>query len=363
VWYAYSEWMTGGHIVQLDASGNDSGVERTITGVNGVSSFDFDPHGNIFLAGSSPSGVVTIGGLTYTVSDAYNMYIARFDSAGNGSFAKFAHDVTFQQPKVKADLFGNAFVGGILMDSLDWGIVHFDQPQWVNDFWLVKVAYSGGFFWGQQTPQSPSLNTGDIAPADGMFIATDSLGDAYFLGDLRGSVIWDNGDLSDAGPLPSSAVLLVKFSGFDGLPIWTLTAGVGTTYSHSLAADKNKNLYFTQTPTDTTNYGFFPIEIPQYQNTFLIAKLTYLQDTTLNAITDDFAKSGIDIYPNPTSGYIVVPSELFGSSLKVFDVTGKTVLHEQVVGNHVSLEFLPVGMYVLQFTNERIRFIGRVIKE
>ncbi len=362
-WFAYSEWMTGGHIQQLDGSnGNDVMLPLTITGVNGVTSFDFDPQGNIFLAGSASSGTVTIGSQTYNLSDSYNMYIARFDNQGNASWAKFAHDVTFQMPQVKTDLFGNAFVGGFLMDSLTWGTIHLLEPQWINDFWLVKVTGNGDFAWGQQAPQSATL-TGDIGPADGMFIATDSLGDAYFLGNLRGSVTWSNGEVSDAGPLPSSAILLTKFNGFDGLPAWTLTTGIGTTYAHELAADKNKNLYFTQTVTDTTSYGFFSVEIPQYQNTFLIAKLTYLQDTTINVSINDFTTKAFDIYPNPATTSIIVPQELQGSDLSVVDVTGKEVAYHQGVGPKVNVQSLPSGCYFLQFRNERIRFIGKLVKE
>ena len=362
-WYAWNEWDAA-HLVKLDANGNDSGAPIDITGTVGISSFDFDPQGGVYIAGASDTGPVQFGTQTFNATSTYNLFVAHLDSAQGNPWVKFARDITFQSPKVDADLFGNAFVGGHVMDSLTLGNLQFNPPAWGTDFFLAKVNPQGDFLWGQQSPSMDSLS-GEIEPASAKFIDTDTAGNVYLLANQRGVFNWGNGIESgnDGAPLNKSKVLVMKFDGTDGTPLFAVTAGLGSTNTHQLAVDQHKNIYFTQTLTDTAAYGYFTMNIPMYENHFLMAKLSYLEDTTISVSIDNLVANTFNVFPNPASTHVVVPQELQESELSVMDVTGKQVAHHQAVGNTVNVASLPSGVYMLLFRSDRVRYTGRLVKQ
>ncbi|HZG00581.1 MAG TPA: T9SS type A sorting domain-containing protein, partial [Chitinophagales bacterium] len=335
-----------------------------ITGTVGISSFDFDPQGGVYIAGASDAGPVQLGAQTFNATNTYNLFVAHLDSAQGNPWVTFAKDITFQSPKVDADPFGNAFVGGHVMDSLTLGNLQFNPPVWGTDFFLVKVNQQGNFIWGQQSPSMDSLS-GEIEPASAKFIDTDTAGNVYLLANQRGVFNWGNGIESgnDGAPLNKSKVLVMKFDGADGTPLFALTAGLGSTNTHQLAVDQHKNIYFTQTLTDTAAYGYFTMNIPMYENHFLMAKLSYLEDTTISVSIDNLVANTFNVFPNPASTHVVVPQELQESELSVMDVTGKQVAHHQAVGNTMNVASLPSGVYMLLFKSDRVRYTGRLVKQ
>ena len=361
-WYAYNETFSG-LLQEIDDNGTDVGFTRYIGGVRGISSFDFDPDNNIFITGACDPGQVELAPLEYDVTDSYNIYIAKFDAAGVGQWAKFAHDITFQMPVVECDASGNAFVGGTLMDTMTLGTHHLNAPQWVNDFWLTKVDGDGVFLWAKQGPQPMSLQ-GDVARADGKFIDVDDAGDVYMLANVRGANDFGNGVFIDAGATSQSNMAVIKFAGTDGEAQWAANGGATSFNStHQLALDENDNIYFTRTLTDTSNYGFIHIDIAYWTNHFTLGKITVLQDTSIGVSIEDISTKAFSLYPNPASTFVLIPLDLQGAELSVFDATGKQVAFYQGVGNKVDVESLPNGVYTLRFTNERVRFVGKLLKE
>lgn len=362
-WYAYNDFFNG-HLQRFDATtGTDVGFTRYIGGIRGISSFDFDPSNNIFVTGAADIGQVEMPPLTFELTEQYFIFIAKFDAAGVGQWMKFGHDVTFQQPSLVCDDNGNAFVGGFLMDSLTWGGHHLNAPQWVNDFWLTRVDGDGNFAWAIQAPQ-PATVSGDVARADGRFLDVDDDGDIYMLSTIRGLNDFGNGVVVDAGMPSESNMAVINFNGATGEAQWAINGGTKSfNNTHQIAVDENKNVYFTQTLTDTADFGFFHFDIDGWTNHFVLGKITTLEDTMLNAINDDLSTKSFDIYPNPASTNVSVPKDLQGSSLMITDMTGKQVAFHQAVGNNVNVSTLANGCYTLQFTADRIRFVVKLLKE
>ena len=361
-WYAYNDFFNG-HIQKLNAAtGADIEFTRVISGVRGISSFDFDPQNNIFLTGAAEPGEVFLAPLTYNLTDPYNIYIAKFDHQGVGQWAKFAHDITFQEPFVEADPFGKAFVGGMLMDSMTWGSFHLNPPQWVSDFWLVKITGDGMFEWAKQAPQPMSIQ-GDVARADGNFLASDAAGDVYMLATVRGVNDFGNGVVVDAGVTSQSNMAVINFSGSTGQAQWSINGGANSfNGTHDIAVDNSNNVYFTQTLTDTADYGSIHFDIAGWTNHFAIGKISGLQDTTITLAPKDRVQN-IQLYPNPAVSFVTIPLELQGMELMVFDAIGREAMRHQVVSNPLNIENLAPGVYHLFFHDARIIYNATVIKE
>ncbi len=74
--------------------------------------------------------------------------------------------------------------------------------------------------------------------------------------------------------------------------------------------------------------------------------------------------TAISIYPNPTTDYIRLENESFRGTVKVFDITGKAVLTENISTTLSSLDVrtLKPGVYYVEMTNNNQVFKGKFLK-
>lgn len=71
--------------------------------------------------------------------------------------------------------------------------------------------------------------------------------------------------------------------------------------------------------------------------------------TTVGQIENDL---NVSIYPNPTSDYINIKSNVKVSSVTIVDMTGKNVASKKAVNNRVDVRNLPVGNYIINLITE-----------
>lgn len=71
----------------------------------------------------------------------------------------------------------------------------------------------------------------------------------------------------------------------------------------------------------------------------------------------------LKLYPVPASEYIYLNTHLIVNEVLVFDFSGKKLLSSKVVDNQFSIENLPSGVYLAQFTTDTGILIKRIIKE
>lgn len=245
VWYATEEFHTG-KVTSIDALGNDL-VTWTIDGLRTLSGVSFDPWNNVYMTGSTEdsAGPLAFGGLSVPVPEPYMMFVLRMNATGQGSWARLAHDITFQMPDVACDPFGNAFVSGGLMDSTTFGTIHFNGPNWVNDVFVAKVDSLGDFLWGAESAPNSATITGDFARGKHTGIASDGSGNVFLLGTLRGTTDWGNGVVSDGITLGTSCLGVVAFDG-NGTPLWARTSlPGGAVVAHTISSDAAGVLYFS----------------------------------------------------------------------------------------------------------------------
>lgn len=80
---------------------------------------------------------------------------------------------------------------------------------------------------------------------------------------------------------------------------------------------------------------------------------------------DEVQQWDLSIFPNPTQDYINIDPQSFTEAykLRLFDSSGKSLLESNNSGpSKVNLEFLPNGVYILQFMADNFVQSYRIIK-
>jgi hypothetical protein len=94
-----------------------------------------------------------------------------------------------------------------------------------------------------------------------------------------------------------------------------------------------------------------------YANAIQVEYPLQIDDIT---VSDEFA-----VFPNPTSGIFTVAAELPISSLEVFDLTGRVILHQNNLDKkqNIDISVFPAGMYYLKVTTAGGNRTGKIVKE
>ncbi|MEO8589236.1 MAG: hypothetical protein ABI432_07710, partial [Flavobacteriales bacterium] len=127
-WAALSTFFSA-EIVRLGTDG--SPVEsRSFVESKTIGSISFDPWGGLYVAGAAGSPGITVNGTAYAVTENYAFFLTRLNAAGEAQWLRYAHDITFQKPRVQADQGGHACLIGSYFEPLMWGTIPFADPLW-----------------------------------------------------------------------------------------------------------------------------------------------------------------------------------------------------------------------------------------
>ncbi|MBK6829913.1 MAG: hypothetical protein IPG92_03820 [Flavobacteriales bacterium] len=222
-WYATSDFFLV-RLAKVDDLGNDVEV-RYIDGAKTIGGMAFSPSGALYVSGACDDFGFAFGGLVATppVGGSYFMFLLRYDAQGQGDWAEFAHDITFQFPDVAVDDEGNAYVACNAFDPTDWGGIAINGADWVSSTFLVKADSTGNFLWGVESDAPGGNINGDLEAAARNTVAVDGDGNAYLTGTLRGQVDWGNGVVSDGLTLGARSQTIVAFD-TNGIPQWETTS-------------------------------------------------------------------------------------------------------------------------------------------
>lgn len=208
----------------------------------GAQSVAVDGVGNVFLTGRF-RGSVDFGGGPLIGGNAYhNIYLAKFDSAGNHIWSKRFGDANHNQEaqSVAVDAGGSVFVTGYFDGSMDFGDGQLTSADGF-DIFLAKFGPTGNHLW--------SKRFGDSDYKYAWSVAVDGTGNVLLTGYYTGSVDFGGGPLTSAG---NYDLFLAKFIGASTLATPTPTPtdtqpSTGTT---------------TPTPTRTSTTRPTPIDTP-----------------------------------------------------------------------------------------------------
>jgi hypothetical protein len=149
------------------------------------------------------NGSVDFGGGPLTsVLGSFDIFLAKFDSAGNHLWSKRFGGASNEYPTaVAVDGSGNAFLTGDIFGSVDFGGGLLTSAGG-QDIFLAKFDPAGNHLW--------SKRFGDTVGQLGKGIAVDGSGNAFLTGAFFGSVDFGGGPLTSAG---LADIFLAKFAG------------------------------------------------------------------------------------------------------------------------------------------------------
>ena len=343
VYYARTNF-TDGYICRLDTNGHDA-AQVVLGNVRTIGDISFDPNGNLFVAGGTGNGSpFTAGGLSVNVPDSYMMFLLRLNSMGQGSWVHLAHDITFQTPHLTTDAFGNAYIAGELFDTLSWGNLQFQGPDWVYDFFLAKVDSNGTFLWGKEAPNPSGGIVGDFQLANFRSINADPNGNIVLCGNQRGSIDWGFG-IQTSNPILSQYNLGIVYFDASGQTQWAKNIIDRSSYKQMhQVMHQDGNWYFSASLTQSPNITFDTINIalPYFQN----ALFARISNTTIGI--EETATENMSLYPNPGTGIFQLPNHIRPQSpICVYNTEGRMVKQVPITEKQIDLSQFPKGMYLI----------------
>lgn len=90
------------------------------------------------------------------------------------------------------------------------------------------------------------------------------------------------------------------------------------------------------------------------------ASLIYRSLSGLQSVTAITSKNSLFLYPNPTSGKVILPASAEKQSIRVYDLQGRILWHETIKDNYINLEELQNGLYIISVTGNNITHSYRV---
>jgi hypothetical protein len=245
-------------IAKYDNAGNCLWVKKAGGSLGqGIST---DAEGNCYTTGFF-SGTTTFGTTTLTVYGGVDIFIAKYDNAGNFLWAKQAGGVdTDHSYGISADANGNIYLTGSFSGTATFGTTTLTSYG-SSDIFIAKYDNAGNCLWVKKA--------GGTSTGEGWGISTDVDGNCYATGLFSGTAIFGTTTLTSYG---EADIFITKYDNA-GNCLWVKKAGgVSIDHGYGIFADINKNIYLTGhfqgTATFDTNtltsYGEADIFIAKY---------------------------------------------------------------------------------------------------
>jgi hypothetical protein len=202
-----------------------------------------DGAGNVFLTGEF-DGSVDFGGGPLTSAGGSDIFLAKFDAAGNHIWSKRFGDADSQYGySVAVDGAGNVFLSGAFFGSVDFGGGPLTSAG-DSDIFLAKFDSAGNHLW--------SKRFGDADSQANLIVAVDGAGDVLLTGGFSGSVDFGGGPLTSVG---QQDVFLAKLDSA-GNHLWSKRFGdADPQYGYSVAVDGAGNVLLTGGFAGSVDFG------------------------------------------------------------------------------------------------------------
>ncbi|MCX6276214.1 MAG: hypothetical protein NTV09_13520, partial [Bacteroidetes bacterium] len=201
-----------------------------------------DGDGHIFASGYFVGASMTLGGVTLSNGGFFNnMFVAKFDTAGNIIWARTCTGGTGPGSgdgfSVATDANGNVFMTGYFSATdITFGNVTLSNPNTEYSAYIVKYDSSGTVQWARKS-------------SGGLFnfsykVATDASGNAYMAGEFsNNSIVFGNDTLQFLGG--NNDGFVVKYDAA-GNVVWAKCfGGVSDDAVHDIVCDATGHIYIT----------------------------------------------------------------------------------------------------------------------
>jgi hypothetical protein len=359
---AVVDFMDKTFVAKLDLSGNAIWLKSST--YNGTSSIQnahrigtqpkgltIDNNGNVFIAGSFFSNSTTFGTQTLTrnvATNNANLFIAKYDSAGNFGWASSATTSSGSHSTVsdiQADGLNNVYLTGTIYNSnanFSGSSISFIGN---SGSYLTKYTTSGAVSWVKggriATDIQPNTSLGSNYFDKIYFDANNNI---YVSGVFYGYINFGNNYFVQ-NPNFIANLFSVKFD----------QSGVASNYFKIADASQSREVkildfqgstyYYTGRLSDPS----LTLGTITLQNTS--SGQTYIAKRDASLSIDEFTISN-SIYPNPATSTVTISNFQENTICTLFDLTGKKVKQISLNQPSFSVEDLANGIYVLQLEND-----------
>lgn len=240
IWLAIESMGQNTYIRRLNQNGIeiDSFVQASVRSVSRIAVNNF---GEVWVTGSTLSNPQSFNGVNITPPFDYNRYVVKYSANGVLQWIIFIKDITFQPTEIVCDRLGNAYISGRLMAPTSFLNLNAHGPQWVYEFFLVKMNSSGNCIWLKQIPLGNNVGDGTVGGSN--YLACHNDNSVFIAGFQRNSINWGGGIITNG--LGWEDVLLLKYSSTGELR-WVKTAGSNSyDRANSIAVDKMGNCFIS----------------------------------------------------------------------------------------------------------------------
>ncbi len=206
-----------------------------------------DSSSNVLVTGLQGSYSVDYGGGPQFNHGAYDVFIAKYSSAGSWSWSKTIGGSGYDQGNaIAADGADNVFVTGYIgagTGGADFGGGALFSAG-LSDVFLVKYSPAGQHLW--------SKRFGAAGNDAGMAVSTDGSGNVIIVGSFEGAVDFGGGALTSAG---MRDIFVAKYSA-TGQHIWSKRFGsTGDDVGYGLAVDSAGDVFLSGKFQGSVSFG------------------------------------------------------------------------------------------------------------
>jgi len=359
-------------------SGNDYG-----------NSIATDGSGDVYVTGRFSSSSITFGNTTlYNAgTSSQDMFVVKYDASGTVFWATSAGGTGGDlDGGVAIGAGGDVYVtGSFSSPSIAFGnnitLTNADNSGYINkvDMFIVKYGTDGKAVWAKNA----------VGRSNGWGIAThgsEGSENVFVTGSFNSSSItFGTTTLKNSG---SADIFIVKYDA-SGNVLWAKSAGgTGGDIAWSIATDGSGNAFVTGSFTSTSiTFGTITLSNTNNCGDMFIAK--YDADGNVpwakcvggtisnpghpkstNEGINEALTNEINIYPNPTSGMVILSttnSQSPISRISVFNMIGKEVLIPQFIAGSsevtVDLSSQPKGLYIVLIKTGENFYSRKIIVE
>jgi len=345
-------------LAKYDVAGNVLWAKR----VGGVKweagrSVAVDVSGNIFMTGYFESSSIDFGAYTLTNAGGSDIFIAKYDADGNVLWAHSAGGTYYDYGySVAVDVPGNCYVTGQYASAtLTFG-TYILTNEGSDDIFLVKYDASGNVLW--------ATSAGGNDFDQGMDVAVDRSGHPYIAGAyVSTSITIGPSTLTNTGGMD----ILVAEYDTNGDALWAKSAsGSGDENLTGIALDASGDpLVAGNFLSPTLAFDTIILTNPSGPTTYdiLFAKLES-STTGIKGLKDSF---NFSLFPNPATDKITIEisGEKVECNLTIVNIEGQELITRQInkPKTQIDISSLPGGIYFVRLMGERTIQVGKFIKQ
>lgn len=343
-------------VVMLDA-------QCTSVFTEGYATCDIDNSGNLYVAGNFRGANINFNPLgtstTLTNSGLTDMFIAQYNILnGNLNWVKkigsAAQDIV-SPGALRCDNNGNPYFTGRLSGT---GSVDFDPSAATSNItnsslFLVSYDASGNLRY------VTGMNSG--AGDGGHRVSFDNSNNVYIAGWMNGTATF--GTFTRTANSSTADVFLAKYNNNLTICDWALNfGGTGSTANNicaGLSVDQENNPIITGqlygTNANVNPLGTTALNLSSVGNNdcFIIKYMPdgTLWENTVTGLSDFNFQNKIFIYPNPTSNFLYLNSDLSIKKIEIFNLAGHK-LEWNENSNSIDVSDLSIGTYIMELTEQ-----------